>query len=659
MQQHFVEAKIATKFGSFNFRVYQNDLGKETVVLWTPDLNRETAVLVRVHSECMTGDVFCSLNCDCGKQLDKSLQLINKEGGVFIYLRQEGRGIGLFEKIKAYQLQLEGHDTFEANVLLGHQPDQRTYEMVKTALTDLSVQHIRLLTNNPSKVSEIAKFGIEVAERVPLIVKSNKHNLKYLDTKKDKFKHFFNKNSYYFYQFHAESSDQVDRIAEFIKDKRKDPLLKICVGIEANDLTLTDKNKIAQIESIFKACNLHEGFIPVLHFSFRNSTDILQDLKKIKELLPFVKRVQLNDLPVIDSKYISQASEFFSVDLPLSDDNFEMIHDEKLRNIIKESKMFILLDNSKGRGIKEVESSFKRKIDKLLHYGLNDIAVCGGFGPDELDTYFSLRRYYRFNLSIDAESKLKTNGRVDLEKTMLYLYQLTRFDDPDKQGIEQTRKILEKQRSSSSEMIIIQNAEFLIHPKVFHPRYFPSTTWYAEKVSELAKSMNSFCEVGCGSGVVSCLVAMANPRIHVVATDISSYASENTKINVNRLYLNTKVDVVQGDVLDAIKEGTLFDAIFWSLPFGFLDPGTEVDIEETQVFDPGYRGIRKFFKNAKKFLNPHGQLLIGFSSDLGHFELLKEIASEFKVRLELKDEKILTEKKEIKFELFVGTYLKS
>src|SRR5271170_4176117 len=203
LQQDFVETKLATKFAEFNIRVYENGLGKETLVLWTENLDLTKPVLVRVHSECITGDMLGSLHCDCGKQLIKSLQLIGEEGGVLIYLRQEGRGIGLFEKIKSYQLQSEGYDTFEANVLLGHHPDGRSYEMVKTILDDLGVSSIKLLTNNPSKVSDIAKLGINITERTPIIVKPNKYNKAYLETKNKKFHHLLKKSSqHYFYQFH-------------------------------------------------------------------------------------------------------------------------------------------------------------------------------------------------------------------------------------------------------------------------------------------------------------------------------------------------------------------------------------------------------------------------------------------------------------------------
>ena len=318
MKSIFTETKIATKFGNFNIRVYADVQGKETIALCTEKLDTSASVLVRIHSECMTGDTFGSLQCDCGEQLEKSLEEINKSGnGILIYLRQEGRGIGLFEKIKSYQLQDKGYDTFEANLLLGHRPDERTYEKAKIALIDLGVKRIRLLTNNPSKVSEIAKLGIEVVERVPLIVTSNKYNKKYFASKRDKFKHFFNDEvSYYFYQFHAETPEQIEQIGEFLKDKKHDPLLKICVGVSADHSVLNDSEKISRIETLFHTCDFYEGFVPILHFSFKNSPDSLKDVGTIKKKLPFVKYIQTNDVPSPDLDTIKLACRSFLADIP-------------------------------------------------------------------------------------------------------------------------------------------------------------------------------------------------------------------------------------------------------------------------------------------------------------------------------------------------------
>jgi 3,4-dihydroxy 2-butanone 4-phosphate synthase/GTP cyclohydrolase II len=146
-------------------------------------------VLVRVHSECLTGDVFLSQRCDCGGQLDAAMERIAKEGGVLLYLRQEGRGIGLAAKIHAYKLQEQGLDTIEANEKLGFGSDLRDYGMGAQILYDLGVRKIRLMTNNPKKVVGLEGYGLEIVEQLPISLPSNPHNARYLETKRDRMGH--------------------------------------------------------------------------------------------------------------------------------------------------------------------------------------------------------------------------------------------------------------------------------------------------------------------------------------------------------------------------------------------------------------------------------------------------------------------------------------
>jgi GTP cyclohydrolase II len=655
----FVETRLQTKYGDFMFRTYAADQGKETVVIYTETLNPNDTPLVRIHSECMTGDLFGSLRCDCGDQLEASLNLISKSGnGVLVYLRQEGRGIGLFEKVRSYQLQHQGYDTFEANVLLGHGPDQRTYEHAQTALQDLNITTINLLTNNPSKVSEVAKLGIKVANRIPLVMKTNIHNEKYFEAKRDKFKHFFHKDiSYYFYQFHVDSVSQVEELGEFLKDKKQDPLLKICVGVGVNNFIFEDSNRIKEIQQIFNASALYEGFVPILHFSFSQSVDTQADIKKIKELLPFVEYLQTNDLPSNDLEAIKLACDLFLADIPLFDENFELIENEEFRNTIKDNKAFLLLDNSKGKGIKESKESLMKKIERLLAYGLNDIAIFGGFGPDDLDTYFELRRYYKINFSIDAESKLKSNDGFDMEKTKTYITQLLRFDDPKTVSIEQTRTFLQQAKIDDWTSFKVRDYSFKVHPAVFNPSMFPSTSWFADEVIKITEGQKDFCEIGCGAGVISCLAALHNNELNVVSSDINPFATETSKLNVEDNNLESQVNVYNGDVFDGIPKDIKFDSIFWALPFGFLDPGVEIDYTEMQVFDPGYRATRKFLEKGKGFLKDGGVLYLGFSDDLGHYELLEEIAKKNGIKLEKIAQEDLQEEDVVSMEIYRGTYL--
>ncbi len=185
------EAKLPTKYGEFKILAYKSDMDADQhVALVMGDIEADEPVLVRVHSECLTGDVFGSLRCDCGEQIDMALQMIAREKrGVLLYMRQEGRGIGLHNKICAYELQDNGLDTVEANLSLGFPADLRDYGIGAQILNDLKLNKIRLLTNNPKKVIGLEGYGLEVVETVPIIIKANPNNKRYLDTKKEKMGH--------------------------------------------------------------------------------------------------------------------------------------------------------------------------------------------------------------------------------------------------------------------------------------------------------------------------------------------------------------------------------------------------------------------------------------------------------------------------------------
>jgi len=183
--------KLPTDYGDFRVHAYKSDItGEEHVALVKGEIREEDEVLVRVHSSCLTGDVFHSSRCDCGDQLDRAFELIEKEGkGVVLYLLQEGRGIGLINKLRAYELQDQGDDTIEANAKLGFAPDIRDYGTGSQILRDLGVRKIRLMTNNPAKYVAIEGFGLEIIERVPLEIAPSLTTRKYLEAKKKKLGH--------------------------------------------------------------------------------------------------------------------------------------------------------------------------------------------------------------------------------------------------------------------------------------------------------------------------------------------------------------------------------------------------------------------------------------------------------------------------------------
>jgi 3,4-dihydroxy 2-butanone 4-phosphate synthase/GTP cyclohydrolase II len=191
-----VSTQFPTEYGEFILHLYESDIDEHHhLALVRGDITPDEPVLVRVHSECLTGDVFGSMRCDCGEQLHRAMKMIHDEGkGIVLYMRQEGRGIGLSNKIRAYRLQDQGKDTVEANLALGFPADLRDYGIGAQILVDLGARKLKLITNNPKKVVGLRGYGLEISERVPLVIRPNAVNSRYLETKRDKLGHLISKD---------------------------------------------------------------------------------------------------------------------------------------------------------------------------------------------------------------------------------------------------------------------------------------------------------------------------------------------------------------------------------------------------------------------------------------------------------------------------------
>ena len=184
------ESKLPTKFGEFTISTFEEPCGKDHIALTIGDIKNEDTVMCRVHSECLTGDALHSLRCDCGPQLKEAMKMLaENKSGILLYLRQEGRGIGLVNKIRAYALQDQGHDTVQANEMLGFPADLREYNICLDILQHFNISSVNLLTNNPKKVSALEEVGISVAQRTSLHEGENEKNTEYLNTKRDKMGH--------------------------------------------------------------------------------------------------------------------------------------------------------------------------------------------------------------------------------------------------------------------------------------------------------------------------------------------------------------------------------------------------------------------------------------------------------------------------------------
>ena len=192
MLRFIEQSKLPTRWGEFNIHAFEDPFkGKEHVAITMGDCNSGEPLLLRIHSECLTGDAFGSLRCDCGEQLDQALKMISeRKRGAILYLRQEGRGIGLVNKIRAYNLQDQGADTVEANEQLGFGADMRDYSICGPMLKHIGVKSVILMTNNPRKIKALENMGIEVSGRAPIETKRNPHNTRYLSTKSGKLGHY-------------------------------------------------------------------------------------------------------------------------------------------------------------------------------------------------------------------------------------------------------------------------------------------------------------------------------------------------------------------------------------------------------------------------------------------------------------------------------------
>jgi GTP cyclohydrolase II len=425
-----VQTTIPTKFGVFKMYVWPGDQGKELVALTTETLNPFATTTVRVHSECLTGDAFGSQKCDCGTQKEKSLRLVNSsKNGIFIYHRQEGRNIGLYEKIRSYKLQEKGLNTFEANLALGCEPDQREYSDVNVVLSYFSVKDIDLVTNNPSKITSIAGLGLNIKKVTPLSIKSNLHNKKYIETKHSMFKHGVKERSKYFYSVcYITQKQDLTKLADVFSRLPQDPSRLLCLGVYADISTLVNSISCKKIASIFDEARKYKNIRVVLHYSFKNTKDSEEELLEIKTALPNVDYVQLNDLKNKSMQTIKKASKLFTyVNIVITNKDIKLLEDKTFVTIARKPETFICIDNSFGKGKNESLKKLKEKVRKVIKQGINEVSVSGGFGPDTLENYFSLRNYYTFDISIDAESKLKTNGKLDISKATKYLQKLSAY----------------------------------------------------------------------------------------------------------------------------------------------------------------------------------------------------------------------------------------
>ena len=431
--EDIVSMEIPTAQGTFKLFVWNGDRGRELVALSTPVLDSKREVMVRVHSECLTGDTFHSLTCDCGPQKDLALKKIAEHSnGIFIYHRQEGRNAGLFNKVQVYNLMQQGMDTHEALLSTVGHPDPREYSEVLTVLSRLLGEQksvIRLLTNNPYKALFLERHGYPVKVE-PLRVDISIHGAAYTETKTQKFLH--NTVGYAPYAAITLSRDDIkDRIGEIGASVRSvHPLtgsrkLFIGVGIYPEKGDLTDRRLYLQLGTLRRLMSHFENAYLVLHMDYPASRSRQRELKRLLSTLPFSYSLQFRlpltsdvnrvDIELIDSFHGEH------VIFQLKEVHFHLLEQKSFADYFSSPNKYLLLDESWAKGTREDVALRKARVLKLVSRGLSRIAVGGGYSADNASEIHELEDYFKIPISVDAESRLRTDGAIDSTKVGPYL----------------------------------------------------------------------------------------------------------------------------------------------------------------------------------------------------------------------------------------------
>lgn len=432
--ENIVSMEMPTDFGVFDLRVWNGERGRELVAFSTPGIDPTKEVMLRVHSECLTGDLFHSLTCDCGPQKDLALKRIREHGnGIFIYHRQEGRNTGLFKKVQSYNLMQQGMDTHEALLSIAGHPDPREYSEVLTVLDAIIGKHkscIRLLTNNPYKALFLERHGYKVVIE-PLRAGASIHNASYTQAKTEKFLH----NSIGYAPYTSVTLSRSD-----IRDNRKEiehairnirPSAggrKLFLGV---DLSLRshfkDPRIVGDLKSFQSSAISHiEGVYIVLHIYYPVSRTSQRDLKRFLHQLSFPYSLQFRlpldakagfrvDVDLLDSFHAEH------VIFQLKESHFYLLEQKSFAEYFASANKFLLLEDSWGQGRVEDLGITQQHVLQAVTRGLSRIAVAGGYSGENASRVHDLEDYFKIPISVDAESRLRTDGKLDAAKMKRYL----------------------------------------------------------------------------------------------------------------------------------------------------------------------------------------------------------------------------------------------
>ncbi len=429
--KNIVSMPMPTKYGDFVMWVWEGERGQEPVALTTPNLDPNKEVMLRIHSECLTGDVFGSLTCDCGPQKDEALRQIGKHGnGILIYHRQEGRNMGLFKKVQAYNLMKSGADTFDANMILSGNPDAREYSTVVEMLDVLLESHrskMLLLSNNPYKCLILERAGYPVSMQ-SLIVGETIYNTEYIQTKIQKFSHYSGGHKPYVGVTIYRSDIGNKQLGELLcsyDSKNHERKLFLGVAVFPENGNLKDLAFVEEFNALTRVLNETKGLSIVLHMTYSARRQSYRDLQVFLKKLKFNYSLQFrlrenSKLPKVDLELIESLGAE-NIIFQMNNSQYELLDDEKFVEYFRQSNHYILLDDSFGTGARESAEIRQSKILSVIKKGMSHISVAGGYDAEQLPELTKLEDYFKLPLSVDAESRLRSGGMVDVNKVQKYL----------------------------------------------------------------------------------------------------------------------------------------------------------------------------------------------------------------------------------------------
>ncbi len=423
---------LPTRYGNANLISFANLDQKEHVAIsFGSEVSVDSIVNVRIHSECVTSEIFGSLKCDCAEQLDEALSLAAATNGIVLYLKQEGRGIGLYNKIDAYKLQAEGLNTIEANRALDLPDDLRDFSIAAKMLNALNIKKVNLLTNNPEKIKGLTDNGIQVMKRIPTGVFMSKQNEDYLKTKVESCGHLIDvgKNKYVGVSGIKNLNDitAAFNASMLFRSELESEKRYINLGISVNYLELADEKRKIEINQIVSRYLGDSNIKTTVHLSLKDVEKEETILNNINSFFPFVDSVQINDYKDINNIVNNMGTRKLIIPIYDENDNSILLNNSSVE-IINQSGSFLILDNSKGRGISANIDNLESNVRFYSGLGYQNIAIAGGFGPNSLEAYDRLKN---LGVSVDAETKLLSDGKIDRAKVFSYLEECLSFEDID------------------------------------------------------------------------------------------------------------------------------------------------------------------------------------------------------------------------------------